>query len=61
LYLPDETLEEDIEFVAREMCSCEFDYLNVPLLVEVTAGRNWHVQEEVGKYSSVNYGIPAPF
>lgn len=40
-YFPLASLEEDIEFIAREMCLSEFPFINVPLAVEVSVWDNW--------------------
>lgn len=50
--LPDETLEEDLEFCIKQMVGCKFDFINVPLTVEVELGPNWHELEPVGTFSS---------
>ena len=41
-----------IRTIAREMCRPSFDFINVPLVVEVESGPNWYEQEQVGVYSS---------
>ena len=55
-YLPDATLEQDIEAIAKAMCEPRFDFINVPITVEVKVGRNWGEQEEVAVYSSEQFG-----
>lgn len=55
-YLPDATLERDIATIAEDMCKPRFDFINVPLTIEVKVGRNWGEQEEVATYSSVDWG-----
>lgn len=59
-YLPDRSLEEDIEFIGRELCLCKrfAHFINVPITVEVTAGRDWHEQTEVAIFRSTDYGFP---
>lgn len=44
--------KKKIRKIAREMCRPAFDFINVPLVVEVKAGPNWHDQKLVGVYSS---------
>jgi len=41
-----------IRTIAREMCRPTFDFVNVPLVIEVKLGPNWHDQSPVGDYSS---------
>ena len=41
-----------MEFVAELMCLSEFDFINVPLVVEAEAGPHWAAQEVIGEYSS---------
>lgn len=54
-YFPDARLEDCIETVAREMACCEFDFINVPLMVEVSVGKNWYQQEEVATFKSTQW------
>lgn len=56
-YVPDETLERDIETIAREMVRITFPWINVPLLAEISVGRNWYDQEEVGSFTSADFGF----
>jgi uracil-DNA glycosylase family 4 len=51
-YLPDETWEEDHKFIVKEMLSCKFPFINVPLTVESAIGTNWYELKEIGTYSS---------
>lgn len=48
----DADLERHIHTIAFEMCKPRFDYVCVPLVVEVSVGPRWHQLEEIGKYSS---------
>ncbi len=50
----DETLESKIQVIAHEMCMPRFDYVNVPLIVEVSIGSRWDNLKEIGKYSSAD-------
>lgn len=45
-------LGEAIPIIVHEMTSTSFDFVNVPLAVEMSAGWNWHEMEEVGKFFS---------
>lgn len=52
-YLPDDSdLEERIEIIGTEMCSCKFEFINVPLVVEMSIGPNWYEQEEIAVFDS---------
>ena len=52
LYLPDASIDADIEIIADIMCTPRFDFINVPLLAEIEAGIDWGNQEAIGEYSS---------
>jgi DNA polymerase-1 len=41
-----------IRKIAREMCRPTFDFINVPLVIEVEAGPNWYDQKPVGVFHS---------
>lgn len=53
--IPDESLEEDIEFIAKEMVRPIPDYEDVPLSIDVSIGRNWCDQEGVGSFDSLQF------
>ena len=54
--LPIATLEEDIEFIAKQMVDPTiYPFINVPLGVEFAVGENWYTLEEVGKHDSTNW------
>lgn len=54
--------DERIPRIAKEMCRHRFDFINVPLLVEVSIGKRWHELEEVAKYrSDVLFNLRNPF
>lgn len=60
--MSDAKLESNIKLVVHEMCKPRFDYINVPLIVEVSVGHRWHQLEEIGKYSSVDlFGLKNPY
>jgi len=44
--------EANVKIIVEEMCKHRFDWINVPLLVEVSAGPDWSDLTEIGKYSS---------
>jgi DNA polymerase-1 len=53
----EETLEDDILTASKAMClvGSKFDFVNVPLVVEVSVGTNWANQEEVAVFSSEDF------
>lgn len=50
--IADARVERKIDIIVREMCLPRFDYINVPLVVEVSVGQRWHELEEIAKYRS---------
>lgn len=50
--IPDRELDQAVGTIVHEMCKPRFDYINVPLVVEVSVGLNWADLEEVGVYRS---------
>lgn len=56
-YLPKETLEDDIIFIAKEMVRPTYDFIIVPLQVECSIGTNWGDMEEIGKWDSRDFGF----
>lgn len=54
-YIPEETLEEDIEFIAKEMVNPVYDFINVPLGVECSIGKDWEHMEKVCKFNSLKW------
>ncbi|MCK5235409.1 MAG: hypothetical protein KAR06_00375 [Deltaproteobacteria bacterium] len=53
--IPEETLEEDIYTIAGEMCKSNFDFINVPLSVEVSVGKNWAECEEIAEFKTDDF------
>jgi len=51
-YLPKKTAEEDIEFIANKMCDCRYDFISVPIVIELAIGETWGALEEVAKFGS---------
>lgn len=51
-YCPAAEVVDTVEFVAELMCLSDFDFINVPLVVEAEAGPHWAAQEVIGEYSS---------
>lgn len=56
-YIPLDSLEEDILFIAKEMVRPTFDFLIVPLEVECSIGTSWGGMEKVGKWDSRDFGF----
>ena len=55
--IPDETLDQDIQTIARYMCDSQFEFINVPIVVEVSVGKRWDKIEEIAKYRSDRLGF----
>lgn len=56
-YVPVESVEEDILFIAKEMVRPMFDWVIVPLEVECSIGTRWAEMEEIGKWDSRHFGF----
>lgn len=54
-YLPEETLDDDVEFIAKEMVKSCFDFMNVPLGVEVSIGDMWGDTKGYKKFESTDF------
>jgi DNA polymerase-1 len=54
-FLPEETAEDDILIIVKEMVKPLFKFINVPLSTEVSVGYKWGELEEVTKFSSVDF------
>lgn len=48
----EDELEADLEIISVEMCRHRFDWINVPLVVEVSTGKRWHEAKEIKVYRS---------
>lgn len=58
----DDHLSTKLPIIAHEMCKPRFDYINVPLMVEISAGKRWHDVQEITKMrSDVLFNIPNPY
>lgn len=61
-YIHEQRLETKIPTIAREMCRPRFSYINVPLIVEVSVGDNWHELQEIKVYRSNElFDTPSPY
>ncbi len=54
-YLHKKHAERDIEDIARVMCEPLYDFITVPLTVEVSVGDNWCDKEEVATFSTKDF------
>lgn len=52
--IPDERFDECIDIILTEMLRMEYLWLNVPLALEIKAGRDWHTQVKIGDFESSN-------
>ena len=48
----DQNLDAFLPVIAKEMCAHRFDFINVPLIVEIQVGTRWDQLKEVGVYRS---------
>jgi uracil-DNA glycosylase family 4 len=47
-HIPKKTFDRDLEFIVDHLLDCDhFDFINVPLAVEVNRGPNWYEQQHV--------------
>ncbi len=60
--LDEDTADQKLKIIVPEMCKPRFDFVNVPLIIEVKTGRHWHKVEEIGVYRGNElFGIPNPY
>lgn len=52
LRVPEAKVEEYTEEIITEMLKVPFDWINVPITIEVAHGDNWRDMEEIGDFSS---------
>lgn len=58
----DDHLEASMLTIAREMCKPRFDYINVPLIVEMKVGHRWSEMKEIAVYRSNElFNTPNPY
>lgn len=58
--MPESEFEDTLEFVAKEMLSCNFKFINVPLTIEISAGDTWGDMQEIATLSTEDFGIKPP-
>jgi uracil-DNA glycosylase family 4 len=56
----DSEIEQRMEVVAREMVKVTFDFVNVPLVAEISVGDTMYGLTEIGKISSKDFGHRPP-
>jgi len=57
-WIPKRTIDRDLEFIAQEMLKCEhFDWVTVPLALEISKGKNWFNQDNVSTVYSDDLGL----
>lgn len=49
-YVSDANLDEYVEIIGTEMARTNFTFVNVPLAVEVSVGRNWYEMDEIATF-----------
>lgn len=55
-------LDANIPIIVGEMLKHRFDYINVPLVLELKVGYQWHKMEEIKVYRSHEvFGLPNPY
>lgn len=54
-FMPEESLDEDIAFVAKHMCCLPFDFVNVPITIEVKTGPNWGQMKELIVFETTDF------
>lgn len=54
-YLLTATLEQDIEDIAKEMCCSPYNFVTVPLAVEVSMGDNWADKETIATFTTKDF------
>lgn len=61
-FFNDADIDPMIDIVVDEMCQHRFDFINVPLVVEVSVGKRWNEIKEIGVYrSDVLFNLENPF
>lgn len=51
----DDRLEEEIDMIAEIMCDVPYPWINVPITVELSAGKDWFHQEEIDVFKSTDF------
>lgn len=60
--LPDAGLEDRLEIIAPIMCRHRFDFINVPIIIEVSVAARWNELKEIAVYRSNElFNLRSPF
>jgi hypothetical protein len=54
-HLPEKDVEEFAQPIIAEMIRPTFDFINVPLMAEMSIGKNWCDMNEIAKFSSAEW------
>ena len=54
-YLPKISLEQDIHHIAETMATVDLPYITLPMVVEVSIGKNWYEMEEIATFSAEDF------
>lgn len=54
-YINEDQLEEQVDFIVREMTRPKLSWLNIPISVEVKVGQNWFDMEDVLQVDSTQF------
>jgi len=54
-YLPESSLEDDVEFIIKEMVTSPYSFINVPVAVDASIGPNWYELESIGSFYSDDF------
>ena len=58
-YVHNDDLEETVDIIAKELCYVPHPFVNVPISVEISIGKDWYNQELVGTFESTQfYDVP---
>lgn len=61
-FMPEAHVEAKMNAIAAIMCLPRFDYINVPLVIECSAGYRWHQLDKIKDFrSDVIYNTPNPY
>jgi DNA polymerase-1 len=55
--LPKHEVDKCVEIIVKEMLTISFPWINVPLGVEVSVGKDWYDMEKLGEFTSDKLGL----
>ena len=50
--IPKKKLDEAVDTIQKMMCDVPYDFVNVPITIEMEAGKNWASMKEIGVFTS---------